>query len=460
MLHTETFEHPIIHITTSGTDSLLVYTHENILYHYLFIASGSSVKVALVGQIAFHGIIRAPTRVRAVNWIVPDEQRGAYLLADELLCINANCCSEQGEPSQDVATAAVLFLIDGKLVLLQPSANEHGDLKYDMRVIAQDVEHYSLNREQMSAGREDLAGQSLQDSLWFFNGKSMRVWPDILDVVASAPNDLKRELPPSVSIPTDFYPLSASSDRGLITGLESDLSQRRTVDFAYHRFNTRTQLFIPSLLRHHLERYDSTAALHLSDSYQNLPYFAHALEMLLHDVLDDEVDAADTHPKSAGDTALLGSVLSFLSSFTAYLDIVVSCARKTELRSWRTLFHHLPPVHELFEESLRKGLLKTAGGYLLVLHTFEEEHFNAQQSARLLRLASQERDWELCKELARFLVGIDESGGMLRQALEAAGLTPGNGGGGSPGVIMSRMGELKLQRQQQQNGHDYFGLGR
>jgi len=415
MIQVEGFSFPIIHMALSGPDSLLVYTHENILFHYTFVTNRSTVKISLVGQIAFHGIIRAPARVRSISWILPDEQR------------------ETGDPSQDVATAAVLFLIDGKLVLLQPSAGESGELKYDMRVVAQDVEHYALTREQddreadnledttpdwRSSAMTDDLGHSLKDSLWFFDGKSMRIWADVMDVVASAPADLGRELPPTVSIPTDFYPLTAMIGRGVLTGLESEIMQRRDVDFAYGRFQSRTHLFIPPLLRHYLSHFDSPAALHLSDSYQSLPYFAHALEVLLHHVLDDEVELSPAE----GDTSLLANVLYFLSSFTSYLDIIVGCARKTELRSWHTLFQHLPPVAELFEESLQQDKLKTAGGFLLVLHAFDETSFNMQQSARLLQAAKEAGDFELCKELARFLVGIDESGQMLRTAIANADL--------------------------------------
>jgi RAB6A-GEF complex partner protein 1 len=129
-------------------------------------------------------------------------------------------------------------------------------------------------------------------------------------------------------------------------------------------------------------------------------------------VLDDEVD---TQP--AADQALLPTVLSFLSSFPQYLDIVVQCTRKTEVRSWRTLFAYLPPPQELFEESLQRGALKTAGGYLLVLHTFEESQASSQQTVRLLRHAKDEQDWGLCKELARFLMALDESGEALREAM-------------------------------------------
>lgn len=165
--------------------------------------------------------------------------------------------------------------------------------------------------------------------------------------------------------------------------------------------------------------------------------------MLLHQVLDDEADAAAS-------PLVLPSVLSLLSQFPQYLEVVVRCTRKTEARSWRTLFAHLPPARELFELSLQRGDLKTAGGYLLVLHTLEEEGSSggegeddddegdeaagqggskrlkgvgeagattSEQSVRLLGRALREGDWELCRELARFLAAIDESGEALRQAM-------------------------------------------
>ncbi|KAI9847896.1 MAG: hypothetical protein M1830_007318, partial [Pleopsidium flavum] len=221
------------------------------------------------------------------------------------------------------------------------------------------------------------------------------------------------ELNPSVQVFVDFYPLSIVLNKGILLGIESELVQRRDVDFALFRHAMRTHLFLPPLLLHHLSRYDSPAALHIAYHYQQLSYFPHALEMLLHTVLDEEVDKAPSPEK-----ALLPSVLSFLSSFPEYLDILVQCTRKTELRSWRTLFSYLPPPQDLFEQSLQKGLLKTAGGYLLVLHTFEELNSSSQQLVRLLRRAKEEQDWDLCKELARFLMALDESGTTLREALE------------------------------------------
>lgn len=185
-------------------------------------------------------------------------------------------------------------------------------------------------------------------------------------------------------------------------------------------------------------------------------YFPHALEILLHEVLDEEVD---TQPPI--EQALLPSVLSFLSSFPQYLDIVVQCTRKTEVRSWRTLFSNLPPPEELFEESLQKGNLKTAGGYLLVLHTFEELRPTGDQVVRLLQRAKDERDWELCKELARFLMALDESGATLRSTLELVELkTPSAQSGLGQSHFTFDSTRLNVPLRGRNNGHRALaGLG-
>lgn len=183
---------------------------------------------------------------------------------------------------------------------------------------------------------------------------------------------------------------------------------------------------MPYILQHNLKNHDAHAALSLCHHYSSLSYFPHALEILLHHVLDDEVD---NQSKNNGQQILLPSVMSFLQTaipIQQYLDIVVQCTRKTELRSWRTLFANLPAPKDLFEQALKLNSLKTAGGYLLVLQAFDESEGgddNTEESVvRLLRLASQEGDWELCGELARFLIALDGSGEMLRRAVVKVGL--------------------------------------
>ncbi|TGJ80004.1 hypothetical protein E0Z10_g8760 [Xylaria hypoxylon] len=408
VMFTQQMPAPIVLITPSGEDSLLVYTYENLLYHFVFAPVSGIIQPIQVGQIAFNGIVRSPARVRGLSWILPEKQM------------------MDGDPSQDVAYASVLFLVDGKLVLLQPSVNQGGQLKYDMRVISHSVEFYASMRDQSSVYMPnensdqfswDANQGNLRNSLWIFEGQALKLWPDVHDVLYAASNDSNKELPPTVSIPLDFYPLSILLGKGIVLGVEPDLVQRRDINYSFFRFSIRTHLFLPDILQFHLKINDATTALTLARQYQDLEYFAHGLEVLLHHVLDEEVDLAP--PPEA---ALLPRVLTLLSSFKQYLDIVVQCTRKTEVRSWRTLFAYLPPPQELFEESLQRGSLKTAGGYLLILHTFEELEAASEQSVRLLTRAIREEDWELCKELARFLAAMDESGETLREAMELVNL--------------------------------------
>lgn len=164
--------------------------------------------------------------------------------------------SDHGDPSQDVAVATILFLVDGKLVLLQPTTTEGGELKYEMRIIAQTVETYALMRDHPAFALDKhtdslpgspsigltmngVHGHDLRDSLWYFDGSDMRVWMDMQDVLASASAELGRDLPTPVKIPVDFYPLSALINKAIVFGIESELIQRRDTSFAFLRFGTR-----------------------------------------------------------------------------------------------------------------------------------------------------------------------------------------------------------------------------
>ncbi|KAF3909824.1 hypothetical protein ABW21_db0203013 [Orbilia brochopaga] len=410
MLHVETLPSPVVLITLTGDDGLLAYTHDNVLYHFIFTTTKDTVLLRLVGQITFHGIVRAPARVRSISWILPEEQL------------------HEGDPSHDVALATVLFLVDGKLVVLQPSTTEGGELKYEMRVLFQNVEYYMLMRDLPASQRqyvmspEEANGfppQDLNDSLWVFEGQDLRVWMDVKELLAGSVES--KELPPAVKVPIDFYPLSILLSKGIIGGVEIEIVERRDVAFSFFRLGSRTHLFFNYLLRHHLQNRDEAAAIGLAKQYENVSYFEHALEVLLHDVLDDE---ADTQPEQ--EVAVLPLVIRFLSNFPEYLNVIVQCTRKTEETSWSHLFSVVGSPQVLFEESLSRGLLKTAGGYLLILHTMEELSSSSQDMVRLFSRAVAEEDWDLCKELARFLTALDNSGKTLKEALELVQLrSPG-----------------------------------
>ena len=237
-LYTQEMQAPVVLITPSGEDSLLVYTYDNLLHHFVFAPGSGSVRLVRVGHIAFHGIVRSPARVRGLSWILPDAQ---------LL---------EGDPSQDVAHASVLFLVDGKLVLLRPSLQD-GHLKYDMRVIVHNVEYYVSMRDQpfirsSSQTRTQVASETaeeaLRNSLWIFDGCELKAWADMDPVLRAISGELTRELPPMIPIPVDFYPLSTLVGKSVILGVESDLIQRRDVNFSFFRFSIRVRPMIRTAL--------------------------------------------------------------------------------------------------------------------------------------------------------------------------------------------------------------------
>ncbi len=59
-------------------------------------------------------------------------------------------------------------------------------------------------------------------------------------------------LPATVSVAVDFYPLSVLLGKGIILGVEADLVQRRDVNFSFFRFSIRVSC--PSLFYIHETR--------------------------------------------------------------------------------------------------------------------------------------------------------------------------------------------------------------
>lgn len=75
--------------------------------------------------------------------------------------------------------------------------------------------------------------------------------------------------------------------------------------------------------------------------------------------------------KVASKTVYLRPSSFFLDYFPESLDVIVSCARKTEIERWPMLFDLVGKPRYLFEKCLKDGKIRTAASYLLVLHNLE-----------------------------------------------------------------------------------------
>ncbi|KAG8882584.1 hypothetical protein FRB97_008093 [Tulasnella sp. 331] len=375
VLHREMFPASIVLLSLID-NSLLVYTADNTLYHYLIMPTEDSIKLHLCGSISFEGVVAVPNLVRGMSWMVPTGQK------------------QLGDPVDDMVSATILLLVGGKLVLLRPRRAGAHEVKYDMQILADRIEFCWIHLRGIG---------TLENSLWGYDGKGIRVWLDALTIEPQVGvgdeqgrDDvvLYESVKESVNIPLDFYPLSVLMDKGIIIGVEHEALTKSSLPFAMFKIVT---------------------------------------SILLHTVVEAEADMesiiADDSDSDSATIGTLPQVIEFLDHFDASLEVVVGCARKTEMARWKRLFDIVGSPQMLFETCLSTNLLKTAGSYLLVLHNLEEEqepeaHGTHENAVRLLRKAAAGQDWVLCQEVTRFLHSIDDSGAALRHALGEAGLMP------------------------------------
>jgi len=113
-------------------NALLAYCDDNLMYHYLMVtppheAGKGIIMLELAQQISFMGVIHAAARVRSISWFQPKAQSNDYIeykfyiiclyLFSALIDILFHSAAFTPESMQ---AATIIFLIDGKLVLLTP----------------------------------------------------------------------------------------------------------------------------------------------------------------------------------------------------------------------------------------------------------------------------------------------------------------------------------------------------
>jgi hypothetical protein len=400
VLHREVLASPVV-ILSLVDNSLLVYTADNTLLHYIIVPTTDTITIQLCGSITFDGIIAAPSAVRLLSWMIPSAQK------------------QLGDPVDDLAVATVLMVVGGQLVLLRPRKSGNQEVKYDMQIFADRIEFCWIHLRGIGA---------LENSLWGYDGQGIRVWLNALAIEAPPsddPSDIPESVKESVNIPLDFYPLSVLMDKGIIIGAEHEAATRSNLPFVMFRHATSSHLFLHHILLFHLEAYQVQEAVSFAAHYQHLVFFAHALEILLHTVVESEAtleNGSDDEDADLSPDAVLPTVVEFLDYFDAALDVVVGCARKTEMTRWRRLFNVVGNPKQLFEACLESQRLKTAGSYLLVLHNLEQLDEDNNDAVRLLKSAVESEDWQLCRELLRFLHSIDDTGAALQNALAQTSL--------------------------------------
>ncbi|CAG9795841.1 unnamed protein product [Diatraea saccharalis] len=204
----------------------------------------------------------------------------------------------------------------------------------------------------------------------------------------------------------DIYPLTILFDDAILLGAENDTTlyasdSNSVFSLPFCVVNRTSQVYLHQILRQLLRRNLGYHAWEIARSCAQLPYFPHSLELLLHEVLEEEATSKEPIPD-----AQLPSVIEFVHEFPVYLQTVVQCARKTEIALWAYLFSAAGKPKELFQECLQRKMLDTAASYLIILQNLESSAVSRQLATQLLDTALQLERWDLARDLVRFLRAI------------------------------------------------------
>ncbi|ANB12917.1 hypothetical protein AWJ20_1195 [Sugiyamaella lignohabitans] len=390
---------------------LVVYAHDNNVYFYRITSiSGNDIRsLDLEHKISLNGLVHSPARVRCIEGLLADNQ-------DPTIPITAD-------------NLKLVFLVDGMLTIFEPASGPP-ITSYKKHLLHHSIEYYFIT----PPGKDN----SYHCMLWAFDGTNMLVW--IKDY-----NSQFSSIKPAV-VPVESYPIAVLMDKGILTGIETDTLPSRENYFTYFKFWTSTQLFVPFILESVLKMGNYEKAVTIANEYKHLKYFSHILEMLLYQILISEGAEADPDsltPASAqgqtegdasptsdsqsdiSENSLLVKAADLVFQFPQMLDIFLGCTRKTEVKYWKRLFKVIGSPQQLFERCVLLGKLKTAAGYLLILHSLSKGTDDARDNTvQLFKLAYESGDWDLCKELTRFLTAVDRKYSGWETCLRRLGLRP------------------------------------
>ncbi|XP_071039562.1 guanine nucleotide exchange factor subunit RIC1 [Parasteatoda tepidariorum] len=247
----------------------------------------------------------------------------------------------------------------------------------------------------------------LTEALWIACGAhGMRVWLPLF------PRDGEKQRSHNfmskrimLPVPVYIYPLAVLYEDAVILGAENETVLLPADSYGKQPFcvvSRTSQVYLHHILRQLLKRNLGYHAWEIARSCSTLPYFPHSLELLLHEILEEEATSSDPIPD-----ALLPRVIDFIQEFPVFLQTVVQCARKTELALWPYLFSAVGNPKNLFQACLNQGQLDTAASYLIILQNLELSSVSQQHATFLLDSSLEAGKWELANELVRFLKAID-----------------------------------------------------
>lgn len=300
------------------------------------------------------------------------------------------------------SSETIVLNVSGRILMVIRESNSNPVIPLNSTCLASCVECVWLSTSERS---------HMKESLWLFCGiHGMRVWLPVLPCEDDVQRTYRHTFMSKrimLSFSLKVYPLAILFEDVMIVGVEndtvlytSDSNSHFSIPFSI--LERKSQVYLHQILRQLIRRNLGYNAWEIARCCTNLPYFPHSLELLLHEVLEDEATSKEPIPD-----ALLPSVLEFIQEFPVYLQTIVQCARKTEIALWHYLFAAAGKPKELFQQCLSVNQLETAASYLIILQNLEPSAVSRQYATLLLDTALENKKWDLAKDLVRFLRAID-----------------------------------------------------
>lgn len=231
--------------------------------------------------------------------------------------------------SEQLFRSPILLLKNGALFLIWKQSEGWLASK-----LAENVEHFWVAQNPAQNGE-------LQNSIWVFDGKGAKI--------VSRPTAFIDDSEPRnenvFSMNLDFYPFVVLLEQGVLVGIKQQLSLNKSLEISQFGTEIKTHLFVHLIIQNYLLRGRTSKALAFSKAYEHLDYFNHALEMMLHGALehDSEKDISSSGIFIESILTelldlLLPAAIQFVHQYPRSLEIMVNCARKSEMALWSYFF--------------------------------------------------------------------------------------------------------------------------